>query len=60
MATRSKQSFAKRQKEMARKEKQERKLQRRLERKQNRAEGLPGVPEEPLEGEESPEPETQL
>jgi hypothetical protein len=40
MASRSKQSFAKRQKEMARKEKQERKAQRRLERKQARADGV--------------------
>lgn len=55
MATRSKQSFAKRQKEMARKEKQERKAQRRRDRKLNRVGGdeigAPVDPEQPLEPE---------
>ena len=55
MASRSKQSFAKRQKEMARKEKQERKAQRRLERKQARADGVAWGPAE--ENPESPYPE---
>ena len=45
MAKRSSQTFAKRQKEMARKEKQERKAQRRMERNRLRAAGLPVNPE---------------
>jgi hypothetical protein len=45
MAKKSSQTFAKRQKEMARKEKQERKAQRRMERNRLRAAGLPLTPE---------------
>ncbi|HZI64528.1 MAG TPA: hypothetical protein VFE44_07090 [Thermoanaerobaculia bacterium] len=45
MAKKSSQTFAKRQKEMARKEKQERKAQRRMERNRLRAAGLPFTPE---------------
>jgi hypothetical protein len=55
MATRSRQTFAKRQKEIARKEKQERKAQRRTERKlqraQNEADGVDTVRIEPFEEE---------
>lgn len=52
MAKKSSQTFAKRQKEMARKEKQERKVQRRMERNRLRAAGLPFTPES---AEDSPE-----
>lgn len=41
MAKRSSQTFAKRQKELARKERQAEKARKRMERKQRRADGLP-------------------
>lgn len=46
MARRSAQSFVKRQKEMARKEKQAQKAQKRLERKHNRGQGGPEIADE--------------
>lgn len=58
IAKRSSSTFVKRQKEMARKEKQRQKMERRLERRNNRALGLPslGLGEPPAEDEPSSEP----
>lgn len=56
MPSRSRQTFAKRQKEMARKEKQERKAQKRLDRKRDKAERRDEVPVEGEAAAPPPEP----